>query len=88
MVGSLKKLILGELPMSCDVVEIRLNSGLVISLYDNSQLGWVKKSKPTERQMWERMAHLISNTDFEAVRKLYGKVAPEPEEICTSLVNK
>lgn len=66
----------------CDVVEIRLNSGLTISLHaDGEDLGWFdtkSKSGPTEREMWQRMAFLIQNTDFEAVKKLYGSLPPEP----------
>lgn len=63
--------------MTCDVVEIRLNTGLIISLYDSSHGGWFSSEKrPTERQMWERMAHLISSTDFDAVKKLYGSLPP------------
>jgi hypothetical protein len=64
--------------MSCDLVEIRLNNGLVISLHDDGHAGWFRDRKVTEREMWERMAHLIQNTDFEAVKSLYGSVSSEP----------
>lgn len=64
--------------MSCDLVEIRLNNGLVISFHDNSADGWFRKDRPTERDMWDRMANALRNTDFEAVKRLYGQVPPEP----------
>jgi len=63
--------------MSCDLVEIRLNNGLVISFHDNSADGWFRKDRPSERDMWERMAAALRNTDFEAVKRLYGHVSPE-----------
>ena len=63
--------------MSCDLVEIRLNNGLVISLHDDSHIGWFRDRKVTEREMWQRMANLIQNTDFEAVKRLYGKAPPD-----------
>lgn len=66
--------------MSCDLVEIRLNSGLVISLYDDSHMGWFRDKRPSERELWERMAFLIRNTDFEAVKKLYGTLPPPKDE--------
>lgn len=65
--------------MSSDLVEVRLNSGLVISLYAEGGGGWFdNKNQMTERQLWQRMAHLIQNTDWDAVKKLYGKMPPEP----------
>lgn len=65
--------------MSSDVVEIRLNSGLVISLYSEAEVGWFETKNPmTERQLWQRLAHLVQNTDWDAVKKLYGKMPPEP----------
>jgi hypothetical protein len=64
--------------MSCDLVEIRLNNGLVISFHDNVADGWFRKDRPSERDMWERMAAALHNTDFEAVKRLYGQVPPEP----------
>lgn len=66
--------------MSCDLVEIRLNNGLVISFHDNSADGWFRKDRPTERDMWDRMANALRNTDFEAVKRLYGQVPPEPAQ--------
>ena len=63
--------------MSCDLVEIRLNNGLVISLYNDSRGGWFGDGGVTEKTMWERMAKALSETDFEAVVKLYGRVANE-----------
>lgn len=64
--------------MSCDLVEIRLNNGLVISFHDNAADSWFRKDRPSERDMWERMAAALRNTDFEAVKRLYGQVPPEP----------
>ena len=66
--------------MSCDLVEIRLNNGLVISFHDNAADGWFRKDRPSERDMWERMAAALRNTDFEAVKRLYGQVPPEPAQ--------
>lgn len=66
--------------MSCDLVEIRLNNGLVISFHDNVADGWFRKDRPSERDMWERMAAALRNTDFEAVKRLYGQVPPEPAQ--------
>ena len=63
--------------MSCDLVEIRLNNGLVISFHDNAADGWFRKDRPSERDMWERMASALRGTDFEAVKRLYGHVQPE-----------
>jgi hypothetical protein len=63
--------------MSCDLVEIRLNNGLVISLHDDSHTGWLRDRKVTEREMWQRMANIIQNTDFEAVKRLYGTAPPD-----------
>lgn len=68
------------MPMSCDLVEIRLNNGLVISLYNNDHGGWFRDKVVTERQMWERMARAIGSTDFEAVKALYGQMEGPSEE--------
>ena len=70
--------------MSCDLVEIRLNNGLVISFHDNSADGWFRKDRPSERDMWDRMANALRNTDFEAVKRLYGHVPPESVRITAS----